>query len=378
MRLSFLVLSALALPTDALHALSGRAGLAAPRRACMPLMMGKKPKDVKSGKPGTGRKGQGQQEKASVREARFDAATKQFMYTIVGLSKTLPDGSRQLLKNINLSFFPGAKIGLVGLNGAGKSTLMKIMAGVDTEFDGMAQPLHGASIGYLPQEPTLVGETVGESIEAGVAAGRAELRRFEQLSAKMCEPLEEAEMEAAMAEMTRCQERIDAGNLWELDRIVERASLALRCPPSDAKVRVLAIACQVESACECPPSDAKVRVHLNACDCVRHQVAVLSGGEKRRVALARLLLENHDMLLLDEPTNHLDAQSVAWLQTYLNDFPGTVVAITHDRYFLEETCKWILELERGEGKPDCMLIASLIRQALAWSSSAAKASLIAC
>jgi len=250
-----------------------------------------------------------------VREARFDAATKQFMYTIVGLSKTLPDGSRQLLKNINLSFFPGAKIGLVGLNGAGKSTLMKIMAGVDTEFDGMAQPLHGASIGYLPQEPTLVGETVGESIEAGVAAGRAELRRFEQLSAKMCEPLEEAEMEAAMAEMTRCQERIDAGNLWELDRIVERASLALRCPPSDAKV------------------------------------AVLSGGEKRRVALARLLLENHDMLLLDEPTNHLDAQSVAWLQTYLNDFPGTVVAITHDRYFLEETCKWILELERGEGKP---------------------------
>jgi hypothetical protein len=162
MRLSFLVLSALALPTHALHALSGRAGLAAPRRACMPLMMGKKPKDVKSGKPGTGRKGQGQQEKASVREARFDAATKQFMYTIVGLSKTLPDGSRQLLKNINLSFFPGAKIGLVGLNGAGKSTLMKIMAGVDTEFDGMAQPLHGASIGYLPQEPTLVGETVGD------------------------------------------------------------------------------------------------------------------------------------------------------------------------------------------------------------------------
>ena len=162
MRKTILVLAALALPTHALHALYGRAGLAAPRRACLPLMMGKKPKDVKSGKPGTGRKGQGQQEKASVREARFDAATKQFMYTIVGLSKTLPDGSRQLLKNINLSFFPGAKIGLVGLNGAGKSTLMKIMAGVDTEFDGMAQPLHGASIGYLPQEPTLVGETVGD------------------------------------------------------------------------------------------------------------------------------------------------------------------------------------------------------------------------
>jgi sulfate-transporting ATPase len=286
---------------------------AAPR--CMPPLClakkGGKPKGAKSG----GRKQQGQQEKKAVRDQRQEEFSKQFMYTILGLTKTLPDGSRTLLKDINLCFYPGAKIGLVGLNGAGKSTLMKIMAGVDTEFDGTAKPLAGASIGYLPQEPTLDGETVAESIEAGVKAGRAELDKFEALSAKLCEPLDDDEMTAAMDELAAVQEKIDAQNLWELDRIVERASMALRCPPADAKVEVL------------------------------------SGGEKRRVALARLLLEGHDMLLLDEPTNHLDAQSVAWLQTYLADFKGTVVAITHDRYFLEETCKWILELERGEGKP---------------------------
>jgi len=203
----------------------------------------------------------------------------------------------------------------VGLNGAGKSTLLKIMAGVDTEFDGECKPLAGKSIGYLPQEPTLEGATVGESIEKGVAAGRAELDRFESLSAKLCEPMSDEEMEVTMNDLAACQEKIDGGNLWELDRIVERARLALRCPPNDAETEVL------------------------------------SGGEKRRVALARLLLESHDMLLLDEPTNHLDAQSIAWLQTYLADFKGTVVAITHDRYFLEDTCAWILELERGEGKP---------------------------
>ena len=250
-----------------------------------------------------------------MKERRLDEATKQFMFTILGLTKTLPDGSRTLLKDINLCFYPGAKIGLVGLNGAGKSTLLKIMAGVDTEFDGTCKPAPGASIGYLPQEPELEGATVGESIAKGVAAGKAELARFEELSAKLCEPLDDDEMQATMDALAQCQERIDAGNLWELDRIVERASLALRCPPNDA------------------------------------DVSVLSGGEKRRVALARLLLESHDMLLLDEPTNHLDAQSVAWLQTFLADFKGTVVAITHDRYFLEQTCKWILELERGEGKP---------------------------
>ena len=283
-------------------------------RCLPPFCLAKKGGKSKGAKSG-GRKQQGQQEKKAVRDQRQEEFSKQFMYTILGLTKTLPDGSRTLLKDINLCFYPGAKIGLVGLNGAGKSTLMKIMAGVDTEFDGTAKPLAGASIGYLPQEPTLDGETVAESIEAGVKAGRAELDKFEALSAKLCEPLDDDEMTAAMDELAAVQEKIDAQNLWELDRIVERASLALRCPPADAKVEVL------------------------------------SGGEKRRVALARLLLEGHDMLLLDEPTNHLDAQSVAWLQAYLADFGGTVVAITHDRYFLEETCKWILELERGEGKP---------------------------
>ena len=184
------------------------------------------------------------------------------MFTILGLTKNLPDGSRTLLKDINLCFYPGAKIGLVGLNGAGKSTLLRVMAGVDTEFDGTVKPLAGASIGYLPQEPTLEGETVGESIDMGVAAGKAELDKFEALSAKMCEPLDDDEMQKCMDDLAKVQEKIDAGNLWELDRIVERASLALRCPPRDAKVDVL------------------------------------SGGEKRRVALARLLLESHDMLLL--------------------------------------------------------------------------------
>jgi sulfate-transporting ATPase len=281
---------------------------AASTRARPAVMMGKK-----GGKPKGGK--QGQQEKKKVKDQREGEFTKQFMYTILGLTKTLPDGSRTLLKDINLCFYPGAKIGLVGLNGAGKSTLMRIMAGVDTEFDGKCEPLAGKSVGYLMQEPELEGETVGESIAKGVAAGQAELDRFNELSARMCEPLDDDEMEKCMNDLAAVQEKIDAGNLWELDRIVERASLALRCPPNDAKVEVL------------------------------------SGGEKRRVALARLLLEQHDMLLLDEPTNHLDAQSVAWLQTYLADFKGTVLAITHDRYFLEDTCKWILELERGEGKP---------------------------
>ena len=267
------------------------------------------------GKKGKGKgKGgkQGQQEKKSAKDARFSEQTKSFIYTILGLNKVLPDGSRQLLKDINLCFYPGVKIGLVGLNGAGKSTLMRIMAGVDTEFDGQATPLPGVSIGYLPQEPVLEGETVEESIEKGVSAGRELLQEFERLSTEMCEPLSDEAMEVVMTQFSAVQEKIDAQNLWELDRVVDRAMQALRCPPREAKC------------------------------------AVLSGGEVRRVALARLLLEGHDLLLLDEPTNHLDAQSVAWLQTYLMDFKGTVVAITHDRYFLEETCGWILELERGE------------------------------
>ena len=288
----------------------------APLRAPPVAMGGKKkggkPKGAKGGKA----KGQPRQQETKARqEERFDAQTKQFIFSILGLSKTIPDGSRTLLKDINLCFYPGAKIGLVGLNGAGKSTLLKIMAGVDTEFDGTAKPLAGASIGYLPQEPTLDGATVQESIDVGVASGRALLQKFEDLSAKLCEPLDDDAMEAAMAELASTQESIDAANLWELDRIVERAMLALRCPPADAKTDTL------------------------------------SGGECRRVALAKLLLEGHDMLLLDEPTNHLDAQSVAWLQTYLQNFKGTVVAITHDRYFLEKSCQWILELERGQGVP---------------------------
>ena len=205
-----------------------------------------------------GSKGRGQQEKASVKNNRLNEATKEFMFTILKLTKNLPDGSRTLIKDINLCFFRGVKIGLVGLNGAGKSTLLRIMAGVDTEFDGTCKPADGISIGYLPQEPTLEGATVGESIDMGVAAGRGLLNKFEELSAKMCEPLDDDAMQAAMDELAAVQDKIEAGDLWELDRVVERASLALRCPPNDADVNVL------------------------------------SGGEKRRVALARLLLENHD------------------------------------------------------------------------------------
>uniref|UniRef100_A0A7S3X2Q5 ABC transporter domain-containing protein n=1 Tax=Emiliania huxleyi TaxID=2903 RepID=A0A7S3X2Q5_EMIHU len=275
---------------------------------------GGKPKGDNKFKAG-GKKQQGQQEKKSVKDSRMAEQTKSFIYTILKLTKALPDGSRTLIKNINLCFFPGAKIGLVGLNGAGKSTLMKIMAGVDTEYDGECTPAPWASVGYLAQEPELDGATVQESIDAGVAQGRATLQQFEQLSAKVCEPLSDEEMEEALSELGRVQETIEAQDLWELDRTVERAMQQLRCPPPEA------------------------------------DVTTLSGGERRRVALARLLLEGHDLLLLDEPTNHLDAQSVAWLQSYLEGFKGTVVAITHDRYFLEKSCGWILELERGEGKP---------------------------
>ena len=287
-------------------------------RSAAPLMMGKKsgkPKAENKFKKASGKKGQGQQEKKSVKDNRAAESAKSFIYTILGLTKQLPDGTRTLIKNINLCFFPGAKIGLVGLNGAGKSTLMKIMAGADTEFDGECTPAPWASVGYLAQEPELVGETVQESIDAGVAQGRALLARFDEISNSLSEPLEPEAMDAAMAELARVQDSIEAANLWELDRIVDRAMQQLRCPPPDALV------------------------------------SKLSGGERRRVALARLLLEGHDMLLLDEPTNHLDAQSVAWLQSYLEGFKGTVVAITHDRYFLEKSCGWILELERGEGKP---------------------------
>jgi len=216
------------------------------------------------------KKGQQKQEKASVKEARFDAATRQFMFTLVGLTKTLPDKSKDILKNINLSFYPGAKIGVVGLNGSGKSTLLKIMAGVEKEFDGTARPLPGASIGYLPQEPVLEFETVQECIDAAVAAPKAILDEYNELSMSMANPdITDEEMTSAMNKLETIGNKIEAENLWELDRTVERAMDSLRVPPGDAKTDVL------------------------------------SGGEKRRVSLCQLLLGSHDMLLLDEPTNHL-------------------------------------------------------------------------
>ena len=266
---------------------------------------------------GSGRKGQDtgpSKVQRQGQEDRFDALTRQYMFTMTKLSKTLPQG-KQILKNINLCFYPGAKIGVVGLNGSGKSSLLKIMAGVDDQFDGTAVPMPGASVGYLPQEPILEGKTVQDNIDLGTSKAQEVLDRFNELSMKMGESLSDEEMEKVTEDLAQTQDKIDAGNMWEIDRIKQRAMDALRCPPPN------------------------------------HDVSVLSGGEKRRVALARLLLENHDLLLLDEPTNHLDAESVAWLEKYLQDFKGTVVAITHDRYFLENSCSWILELDRGEGIP---------------------------
>jgi len=256
------------------------------------------------------------QEKASVQNQRFNDATSQFMFTILKLSKTLPDKSKKILNNINLCFYPGAKIGVVGLNGSGKSTLLKIMAGIDSEFDGTARPLPGASIGYLPQEPTLPHDTVQECVDAAVASQRAVLEEYNDVSMKLADPdLSPDDLDSLMNKLERMGDDIEAQNLWDLDRTVERAMDSLRLPPPDAKT------------------------------------GVLSGGEKRRVSLCMLLLSRHDMLLLDEPTNHLDAESIAWLEQFLGDFKGTVVCITHDRYFLENVAGWILELDRGEGIP---------------------------
>jgi len=227
----------------------------------------------KKGKGGGGNKARGQQapqEKQSVKEARFDAQTRQFMFTMVGLTKILPDKSKTILKNIHLSFYPGAKIGVVGLNGSGKSTMLKIMAGVDTEFDGTARPLPGASIGYLPQEPDLPYETVQECIDEAVKSSQEIIDRYNELSMKLADPdLSPDDMNTVLAQTDELNNQIEAAGLWELDRVVSRAMDSLRVPPGDAKT------------------------------------ATLSGGEKRRVALCRLLLANHDMLLLDEPTNHL-------------------------------------------------------------------------
>ena len=239
----------------------------------------------------------------------------QYIYVMNSLSKTFT-GGREILKNINLSFFPGAKIGVLGTNGAGKSTLLKIMAGIDTQFVGEAWAAEGVKVGYLPQEPELeAGKTVHELVMEGMSETKMILDRFNEVSAKFAEEMTDEEMNTLLAEQAELQEKIDAANAWDLDRHVEIAMDALRLPPSDT------------------------------------DVGPLSGGEKRRVALCRLLLSAPDLLLLDEPTNHLDAESVAWLQRFLHDFPGTVVTVTHDRYFLDEVAGWILELDRGQGIP---------------------------
>ncbi len=239
----------------------------------------------------------------------------QYIFTMKDLRKVYPP-SREVLKGIWLSFFPGAKIGVLGSNGSGKSTLLRIMAGLDDEFQGEAKPADGVRIGYLPQEPRLDDEkTVVENVMQGVAPVRKLLDRFDELNMKLGEELSADEMDKVMTEHGKVQDAIEAAGGWDLDRTVEIAMDALRCPAGDTPVKVI------------------------------------SGGERRRVALCRLLLEKPDMLLLDEPTNHLDAESVAWLEKFLHDYPGTVVAITHDRYFLDNVAGWILELDRGSGIP---------------------------
>ena len=237
----------------------------------------------------------------------------QFIFTMQDVRKVHPP-SKEVLKGMWLSFYPGAKIGVLGVNGSGKSTLLRIMAGVDKEYQGEAKPADGIRIGYLSQEPRLEpGHTVQEAVEEAVHAVRSLVLRFEEIGQLLGEGPED--MDKLLEEYAELQDKIEATGGWEIDRVVERAMDALRLPPADSKVDVL------------------------------------SGGEKRRVALCRLLLEKPDMLLLDEPTNHLDAESVAWLERFLHEYPGTVVAVTHDRYFLDNVAGWILELDRGSGYP---------------------------
>ena len=239
----------------------------------------------------------------------------QYVYVMKGLTKVYP-GGRKVVEDVWLSFLPGAKIGVLGLNGAGKSTLLKIMAGLDSEFQGEAWAADGLKVGYLPQEPVLnADKDVMGNVMEGVAETKALLDRFNEVSMRFGEELSDEEMDALIAEQAELQAEIDASDAWELDRQIEIAMDALRCPPGEA------------------------------------DITKLSGGERRRVALCRLLLSRPDMLLLDEPTNHLDAESVAWLERFLEDYPGTVVAVTHDRYFLDNVAGWILELDRGKGLP---------------------------
>ena len=242
-------------------------------------------------------------------------ASNKYIYVMQDLSKIYP-GGREIVKNVTLAFLPGAKIGVLGVNGAGKSTVLKIMAGLDKEYSGEAWAADGTSVGYLSQEPELDPEKdVFGNILEGMQETHILLKQFEEVSNRFAEPLDDDEMNALIEKQAQLQEKIDALDGWELERTVEIAMDALRCPPGDASV------------------------------------TELSGGERRRVALCRLLLQKPDMLLLDEPTNHLDAVSVAWLERFLDDYPGTVVAVTHDRYFLDNVAGWILELDRGRALP---------------------------
>jgi energy-dependent translational throttle protein EttA len=239
----------------------------------------------------------------------------QYIFTMQGVGKVVPP-KRVILRDISLSFFPGAKIGVLGLNGSGKSTLLRIMAGIDTEIDGEARPQSGIRVGYLPQEPQLdPANDVRGTVQEGIGETFRLVEEFNRVSDRFAEPLEEEEMNALLEKQAKLQDAIDAAGGWELERKLEIAADALRLPPWDAKI------------------------------------GTLSGGEKRRVALCRLLLSAPDMLLLDEPTNHLDAESIAWLERYLEEYPSTVVAVTHDRYFLDNVAEWILELDRGHGIP---------------------------